>query len=126
MLVSVNEFRAYMGGLQLQEGMQPVLESVIKRAQTMVETILNRPVEKVQVREIRRADSKGFLYLSVTPVWKVIACGGTTVSHPIADDEPYEIVPDPDLGENPRIIDKVPSTPLFSTNRLFPGRLYVG
>jgi len=109
MLVTVGDVRRHLGGITIPDGMTSVLEDVIARAQKMVETYLNRPVEKVQVRELARADSKGYLYLSVTPVWKVISCGSATAQDSVTSTEPYTVVPDESLGDNPRVIDQVGS-----------------
>jgi hypothetical protein len=126
MLVSVTDVRRYLGGPTIPEGMTSVLEDVIVRAQKMVETILNRPVERVQVREVVRSDSKGFLYLSVTPVWEVLSCGGTTAANLPDSDTPYTMVPSPSLGDDPRLIDKAPTKVVKNQVGLYPGRLYVG
>lgn len=129
MLVSVTDLRRFLGGATVPEGMQGEMENVLSRAQAVVETYLNRPVEKVQVREVARADSKGFVYLSCSPVWKVISVGGS----PVTPDAPittptYTVVPDESLGDDPRIIDKVPNSMVTNGYRIesWPGRLWVG
>lgn len=126
MLVSTQDVRRYLGGVTIEEGMMYELENVIARVQKVVETYLNRPVEKVQVREVARSDSKGFVYLSVTPVWKVLSCGGTTAQDTPTSVTPYTMVPDASLGTDPRLVDKVPTTYLDGRVSLAPGRLYAG
>jgi hypothetical protein len=126
MLVSVGDVRRYLGGVPIQDGMQVELENVISRAQKVVETYLNRPVEKVQIREVQRSDSKGFVYLSVTPAWKILSCGSTTAQSVPDTLETYTITPDPSLGDDPRIIDKVPNAILSGPLQVWPGRLYTG
>lgn len=127
MLVSVGDVRRYLGGVSIPEGLTVELENVIARAQKAVETNINRPVERVQVREVVRADSKGYVYLSVSPVWKIISCGGTTAPlTPPNTITPYTMTPDPSLGDDPRIIDKVG---VINGNTLWenvPGYFYVG
>lgn len=128
MLVSVADVRRYLGGISIPEGLTVELENVIARAQKAVETNLNRPVERVQVREVVRANSKGYVYLSVSPVWKIISCGGTSAPlTPPSVVTPYTMTPDPSLGDDPRVIDKV--GPILANNYCWenvPGYLYVG
>lgn len=128
MLVSVADVRRYLGGISIPEGLTVELENVIARAQKSVETKLNRPVERVQVREVVRSDSKGYLYLSVTPVLKILSCGGTSAPlTPPTVIEPYVMTPDPSLGDDPRILDKVGSSIVDNYSMyLRSGSLYVG
>lgn len=110
MLVSVPEFRRYMGGYGPQEGQTEVIAMILQGVQEQLELWLNRPVEIVQIRENVRSDRQGYLHLSVTPVKKVISVGVTTAIDTLTPEtevkNPYTIVRDPALDDDARIIDK--------------------
>lgn len=108
MLVSIQEFRLYMGGLEPEPGLEAEMVNILTGVQQQLETYLNRPVELVQVREMAVSDSKGNLYLSVTPVRKIISYGVTVgVTTPFTSLVPYTVVADSLIGDDGRIIDKV-------------------
>lgn len=72
MLVSLDEFRAYMGGITLTAMEANVATGIISGVQGELENYLNRPVELVQIREIATLNDQGVLYLTVTPVKKIL------------------------------------------------------
>jgi hypothetical protein len=127
MLVSVTEFRSYLNGVPLREGQAEAMVRVLSGTQQKLETWLNRPLEYVQIREIVRSDRQGFLYLSVTPVRKIISCGVTSASGtmvaPTGLVEPYVISRDPILPDDARTYDRAVS---HTTNfGLAPGGIRV-
>lgn len=74
MLVQVDDFLQYLGGIALEAREAEFVERfILPGIQQQLESYLNRPVEPVQVREPRRPDWQGNVLLSVTPVWKVIS-----------------------------------------------------
>lgn len=74
MLASVDEFIAYMGGYVPDDPAgQEVMAGILSGTQSALEAYLNRPVELVQVRELAFSGSKGYLYLSVTPVRQILS-----------------------------------------------------
>jgi hypothetical protein len=109
MLVSVEEFRRYLGGYQMTSGVEQEAVSILLATQQQLETYLNRTVELVQVREVALADGLGNLYLSVTPVRKIISYGVNVATQSTIDIQPipYEMIPDLSLGDDARLIDKV-------------------
>lgn len=125
MLVQVNELKAYMGGWNdYNDG---AISDVLLGVQQELETWLNRPLEYIQIREIVQSDRQGFLYLSVTPVRKVISCGVTTASDliDVPDNlvEPYVMVRDALLDEDARIVDR--TTAYTTSFRPAAGGLWV-
>ena len=110
MLVSVNELRSYMGGWKPQPGQTEEVAAILSGVQQQLETWLNRPLEYIQLREIVRSDRMGFLYLSVTPVRKVISCGVMsavdTPNLPTDDLVPYVMSRDVLLPEDARVLDR--------------------
>jgi hypothetical protein len=119
MLVSVDELRSYMGGLEPPDGMYNELALIISGLQQELENYLNRPVEPIQIRENVISDSKGCLYLGVTPVHKIISYGVNTVYAPegIVGGLPSPMERDPILDPEARVVDKTNVNP----NLLIPG-----
>ena len=110
MLVTVGDFRRYMGGLNPLPGQTETIAMILQGVQEQLEKWLNRPVELVQIRENIRSDKQGFLQLSVTPLVKVLSVGNfmdVNTVYPEQDVvEPYVISRDPSLDDDSRIIDK--------------------
>lgn len=111
MLVSVEEFRRYLGGFEMTSMLQEEVVSLLTGTQQQLETYLNRPVELVQVREVALSDGMGNLYLSVSPVRKIISYGvtvGSDFSSGVVEVQPINtsMVPDTSLDIDARMIDK--------------------
>lgn len=110
MLVSVGDFRRYMGGLNPLNGQTETISMILQGVQEQLEKWLNRPVEIVQIRESQRSDVQGFLQLSVTPVVKIISLNTTNHIDSIKSVDgivnPYTIVKDVELDDDARVIDK--------------------
>jgi hypothetical protein len=109
MLVSVEELRRYMGGYEPAPGLEIEMVNILTGVQYQLETWLNRPVELVQVRESSRSDGYGNVYLSVTPVRKILSLGlvANEVNIPEPIIEPYVSEADPLIGDDGRTIDKI-------------------
>ena len=73
MLVNIADMRKFMGGMSFTEMQQQVVEHIVSGVQSDLEAYLNRPVEPVLVRETVDVNDQGILYLSVTPVHRVLA-----------------------------------------------------
>ena len=108
MLISVDEFRRYLGGYEPPDGLQLEMVDVLQGTQQQLEVYLNRPVELVQVREIAYSDAIGRIYLSVTPVHKILSLGTdvTLSSAPSVTTTPYTMTADPSIGDEGRVIDR--------------------
>lgn len=125
MLVSVNNLCRYMGGIEPRDGMREEMADVIAGVQEALELYLNRPVEKVQVREYVLSNSKGFVHLSVSPVHEILRYGvnvvpavpGTTVLIPPVINR---VVTDED-----RSIDLAPGMINGQKHRIVPGGFYI-
>lgn len=120
-----------MGGLDPdQDGShtgRELMASILAGTQEQLEIYLNRPIEYVQIREVVRSNSRGFLYLSVTPVRKIISCGVTT-AYPTDLSEnfiPPVMERDNLLDEEARLVDK---TLEFGNGQplVVPGGLQIG
>ena len=110
MLVSVEDLRRYLGGYDPEHpSMLTEMGNILEGVQLQLETWLNRPVELVQVREVALTDSKGNLYLSVTPVRKLISYGVNvaSITVPSVTYTPYVRTPDTLIGVDGRMIEKV-------------------
>ena len=127
MLVSVEDMRRYLGGYVPEHPSSEIeLANILAGVQQQLETWLNRPVELVQVREIALTDSKGNLYLSVTPVRKLISYGVNvgTLTVPEVIYTPYVRTSDDLIGVDGRMMDKIDrrlSLPNFRNGWFFPG-----
>src|SRR5690349_14309510 len=110
MLVSVDDFRRYMGGMNPMPGQTETIAMILQGVQEQLELWLNRPVELVQIREIVRSDRQGYLHLSVTPIKKVVSVGVTSAIDGVYPETgpvtPYTIVRDASLDEDARVIDR--------------------
>lgn len=71
-LVSLQELLDHMGNPPLTDRQRAHTEMIIlPGVQTELQDYLNRPVEKVRVREVLTPDETGYVYFSVTPVWHI-------------------------------------------------------
>lgn len=131
MLVSVDEFRLYLGGYEFTPGLEQEAINTLTAAQNQLETYLNRPVELVQVREATQADRFGRVFFSVTPVVKLIAWGNdvTIGTVPTTTIVPYTITPDPLIGDEGRVVDKLwvnyNNADLYELDTLLPNMRYI-
>jgi len=125
MLVSVGDLRRYMGGIQGEEGHRQTMADIIAGVQESLENYLNRPVEKVQVREYVVSNSKGFVHLSVSPVHEIIRCGVNVV--PTTPDQTVIIPPVQDrlVTDEDRMVDLAPKVIKEPRYRIVPGGLYI-
>lgn len=112
MLVSVIDFRRYMGGMNPLPGQTETIAMILQGVQEQLELWLNRPVETIQIRETVRSDRQGYLHLSVTPVQRVLSVGVTSasdVAYPeVGVVEKYPMVRDATTSEDIRVIDRSP------------------
>lgn len=124
MLVSVIDFRRYMGGMNPLPGQTETIAMILQGVQEQLEVWLNRPVETIQIRENVRSDRQGFLHLSVTPVQRVLSIGVTSASDVAYPEEnvveKYPMVLDPSIPEDSRLVDR---SPRYASNY---GREYGG
>jgi hypothetical protein len=97
-----------MGGWEPPDGLYGEVVSIISGLQEELENYLNRPVEPIQIRENVFSDGKGCLYLSVTPVHKIVSYGvNSTFALPgIVGEIPSPMERDPSLLDDSRVIDK--------------------
>lgn len=72
-IVTVTELREYMSQVSLNQAQLRSAQIVLDGTQQALERHLNRPVQLMQVRERVTSDWNGDIYLSVTPVHKVIS-----------------------------------------------------
>jgi len=127
MLVSVEELRRYLGGYDPEHpSMLEEMANILEGVQLQLETWLNRPVELVQVREVALTDGKGNLYLSVTPLRKLISygVGVGSITAPETTYTPYTRTPDALIGVDGRMIEKTDhrfAAPTYSNGRYFMG-----
>jgi hypothetical protein len=112
MLVSVTDFRRYMGGMNPLPGQTETIAMILQGVQEQLELWLNRPVETIQIRETVRSDRQGYLHLSVTPVQRVLSVGVTSASDVAYPEtgivEKYPMVRDVTLPEDVRVVDRSP------------------
>jgi hypothetical protein len=72
-IVNVADLKGYMNNISLSATQQAVAQRVLDGTQQELELYLGRPIQPVQVRERRQANSVGDLVLSVTPVYQVLS-----------------------------------------------------
>lgn len=130
-LVSVDELRNYMSGSVFTTSQQQVAAMLLMGVQQELENYLSRPLEPVQVREVLRADQRGYLNPSVTPIHKVILLEAVdtleTGFDPLYDGYvPPVAARDPLIGENGRLLDHlypVVNDPIIHGNGIYIGEM---
>lgn len=131
-IVTLTEFRNYLGGANWSPTQEANVIQTLKGTQQDLEDYLNRPLELIQVREQGQLDWDGVLYLSVTPVRKIIKLESTSSMPPMTiPGDPYTVTPavmerdELITASDPRLVhDRL--YPTVGAPQLVPGGVLVG
>jgi hypothetical protein len=119
-IASVADLRNYMSGVSLSAKQDAAAQMALDGVQEELELYLGRPVQPVQVREVRRADATGDIALTVTPVIRVLSLRPVTATE--ATEYTTTIVPLADVAEDAtRNYDTAPEQSWIA-----PGGIVVG
>lgn len=72
-LVSRDELIRYMSDISLTDSQKAAVDDSLRGVQGELEIYLNRPVQPVHIREVAMGSCDGSVYLTVTPVHRVLS-----------------------------------------------------
>lgn len=122
-LVSADELISYMSGISLTVPQKAEAESTLRGVQSELEMNLNRPVQPIHIREVVQGDCSGNVYLSVTPVHRVIKVDSYSSAWNTESVTQLATIPMDDIAENRTLDDGIG----FGTNyRRIPGGIWGG
>lgn len=130
-IVSVAELRAYMGRPNFTESQHHIAALTLIGVQQDLENHLNRPLELVQVREVRRSDNYGHVNTTISPIHKVISITALDNLESVFDLVQVGYTPTPEImvrdmlvTADGRLLDHL--YPSVGDPMIVPGGIYAG